>query len=129
MTDHPRETLARIRAQADEATDGPWEAEQPPGPGEDPMRSICVYPQEGGGAIAYVQPLEADAEFIAHARTTVPALLDLADAVLDLADQLDAEQEAMHDFYSWPRDDSERPEAPSARIRSTITTALEAHYA
>ena len=81
MTD-PRETLARIRAQADAATEGPLEHEPPPGPGEDPMRPICVYPKEDGGTLAYVQPLEADAEFIAAARTTVPALLDLADAVL-----------------------------------------------
>lgn len=87
----PRETLARIRAQADAATEGPWEHEPPPGPGEDPMRPICVYPKEDGGTLAYVQPLEADAEFIAAARTNVPALLDLADAALDFADRLDAE--------------------------------------
>ena len=79
----PRETLARIRAQADAATDGPWDHEPPPGPGEDPMRPICVYPKEDGGTLAYVQPLEADAAFIAASRTNVPALLDLADAVLE----------------------------------------------
>ena len=78
MTD-PRETLARIRKQADAATEGPWEHEPPPGPGEDPMRPICVYPKEDGGTLAYVQPLEADA-----ARTTVPALLDALEKVLEL---------------------------------------------
>lgn len=72
----PRETLARIRAQASAATEGPWEHEPPPGPGEDPMRPICVYPKEDGGTLAYVQPLEADAEFIAAARTDVPWLLE-----------------------------------------------------
>lgn len=80
----PRATLARIRAQADAATDGPWEHDPPPGPGEDPMRPICVYPKEDGGTLAYVQPLEADAEFIAAARTTVPALLDALEAVLEI---------------------------------------------
>ena len=83
MTD-PRETLARIRKQADAATDGPWEHDPPPGPGEDPMRPICVYPKEDGGTLAYVQPLEADAEFIAAARTDVPALLDALEKVLEL---------------------------------------------
>lgn len=83
MTD-PHETLARIRKQADAATPGPWEHEPPPGPGEDPMRPICVYPKEDGGTLAYVQPLEADAEFIAAARTDVPALLDALEKVLEL---------------------------------------------
>lgn len=80
----PRETLNRIRKQANAATEGPWEHEPPPGPGEDPMRPICVYPKEDGGTLAYVQPLEADAEFIAAARTTVPALLDALEKVLEL---------------------------------------------
>lgn len=83
----PRETLTRIRAQADAATEGPWEllgdGEYVSGPG------ILVAPDDGGVT-------SADAEFIAAARTTVPALLDLADAVLDLADRLDAE--AADDF-------------------------------
>ena len=83
MTD-PRETLARIRKQADAATEGPWEHEPPPGPGEDPMRPICVYPKEDGGTLAYVQPLEADAASRSAARTTVPALLDALEKVLEL---------------------------------------------
>ena len=119
MTD-PRETLARIRAQADAATEGPWEllgdGEYVSGPG------ILVAPDDGGVT-------SADAEFIAAARTTVPALLDLADAALDLADQLDAEDDAMHDFYGWPRGKSGQTKTPSARIRAAITTALEAHHA
>ena len=76
--------LNEIEARANAATEGPWEHEPPPGPGEDPMRPICVYPKEGGGTLAYVQPLEADAEFIAAARTTVPALLDALEKVLEL---------------------------------------------
>ena len=83
MTD-PRETLARIRKQADAATEGPWEHEPPPGPGEDPMRPICVYPKEDGGTLAYVQPLEADAAFIAHARTDVPDMAAALRAVLEI---------------------------------------------
>ena len=74
MTD-PRGTLARIRAQADAATEGPWEllgdGEYVSGPG------ILVAPDDGGVT-------SADAEFIAAARTTVPALLDALEKVLAL---------------------------------------------
>ena len=77
----PRETLARIRAQADAATEGPWEAEYS---GE---QGNCVLPPEYQStreavAVTRLLSAQADAEFIAAARTTVPALLDLADAVL-----------------------------------------------
>ena len=122
MTD-PRETLARIRAQADAATDGPWEllgdGEYVSGPG------ILVAPDDGGVT-------SADAEFIAAARTDVPWLLDQVesrdkalDAVLRLADQMEAEDAAMHDFYGWPRTTTGRTDTPSERIRAAITTALE----
>ena len=48
------------------------------------MRPICVYPKEDGGTLAYVQPLEADAEFIAHARADVPDMAAALRAVLEL---------------------------------------------
>ena len=71
----PRETLNRIRKQADAATEGPWEllgdGEYVSGPG------ILVAPDDGGVT-------SADAEFIAAARTTVPALLDALEKVLEL---------------------------------------------
>ena len=73
----PRETLNRIRQQADAATEGSW-------------MGVCdsdgylgrVIGPDGFG-IAEDFRDDADAEFIAAARTTVPALLDLADAVLE----------------------------------------------
>ena len=122
MTD-PRETLARIRAQADAATEGPWEllgdGEYVSGPG------ILVAPDDGGVT-------SADAEFIAAARTDVPWLLDQVesrdkalDAALRLADQMEAEDAAMHDFYGWPRTTTGRTDTPSERIRAAITTDLE----
>ena len=76
--------LNEIEARTNAATEGPWEHEPPPGPGEDPMRPICVYPKEDGGTLAYVQPLEADAEFIAHSRTDVPDMAAALRAVLEL---------------------------------------------
>ena len=84
MTD-PRETLNRIRKQADAATDGPWEA------GE-----RCVFTPTGEAVVSddvvvYAHGfsgegvgLYEDAEFIAAARTTVPALLDALEAVLKI---------------------------------------------
>ena len=76
MTDL-RETLARIREQADAATDGPWEA------GE-----RCVFTSTGEAVVSddvvvYAHGVSGegvglyeDAEFIAAARTDVPWLLD-----------------------------------------------------
>lgn len=86
----PRETLNRIRKQADAATEGPWEAfgtviDAFTGPGDCPGCSgilspahepACYYSEIAGAG-------ERDAEFIAAARTTVPALLDALEAVLD----------------------------------------------
>ena len=62
----PRETLARIRAQAGAATEGPWEV------------SMDRIERTGGGeyAVAYDVAREEDAEFIAAARTDVPWLLE-----------------------------------------------------
>ena len=79
----PRETLARIRAQADAATPGPWMTYTvTPNMGSE----ILTAPGEGEAYGDYVVPEYIDmdnAEFIAAARTTVPALLDLAEAVLE----------------------------------------------
>ena len=67
--------LNEIEARANAATEGPWEllgdGEYVSGPG------ILVAPDDGGVT-------SADAEFIAAARTTVPALLDALEKVLEL---------------------------------------------
>jgi len=88
----PRETLARIRKQAAAATDGPWAVDPfiwKPGhpiPSSEWLGIEATGPVKG--EVARIQPNggedDANAEFIAAARTTVPALLDLADAVLGL---------------------------------------------
>ncbi|WP_271437707.1 hypothetical protein [Micrococcus luteus] len=77
----PREILARIRAQADDATEGPWTAEYS---GE---QGNCVLPPEYQStretvAVTRLLSAQADAEFIAASRTTVPALLDALDAAI-----------------------------------------------
>ena len=66
---------AEWRALADAATPGPWAVDGflAPGPGD----SFTIGPADG--ALAYVQPVWADAEFIAAARAAVPRLLDALD--------------------------------------------------
>ena len=95
MTD-PRETLARIRAQADAATEGPWEVNGPDRPwatishGSDSI--LHAYEQhhpycegcECGDPRSEVALSDEDAEFIAAARTDVPALLDALEKVMAL---------------------------------------------
>lgn len=90
MTD-PRETLNRIRKQADAATEGPWEVNGPDQPwatishGSDSV--LHAYEQhhpycegcECGDSRSEVALSDEDAEFIAHARTDVPWLLEQVD--------------------------------------------------
>ena len=122
----PRETLNRIRKQADAATEGSW-------------MGVCdsdgylgrVIGPDGFG-IAEDFRDDADAEFIAAARTTVPALLDALEKVLELHPRvvvLHADPEfgrmeddaicgaciVNHEAADWP--------CPNVRA---ITTALEA---
>lgn len=72
----PRETLACIRAQADAASEGPWMGIRYP----DGFLGRVI----GGDGFGVAEdfPDDADAEFIAAARTTVPTLLDALEAVL-----------------------------------------------
>lgn len=119
----PREILARIRAQADAATEGPWEllgdGEYVSGPG------ILVAPDDGGVT-------SADAEFIAAARTTVPALLDALEKVLALHPRV-VVMAADPEFGQMEDDaicgacivDYEAADWPCPNVRA-ITTALEA---
>ena len=74
----PRETLARIRKQADNATEGPWVCTLNGDESEVTYANAPITWDDHGGEVF----TEGDAEFIAAARTTVPALLDLAEAVL-----------------------------------------------
>ena len=78
MTD-PRETLARIRAQADNATDGPWYGQR----GHDTPSGwidACVFDADGECVVS--EASDDNAEFIAASRTTVPALVGALEAVL-----------------------------------------------
>lgn len=80
----PRETLARIRAQADAATEGPWMTYTViPQMGSE----VLTAPREGEDYGDYVVPEYIhtdDAEFIAAARADVPRLVDALEEVLEI---------------------------------------------
>lgn len=79
----PREERDAIRARADRATEGPWghHAHTHGLPSDGPTH-VCVFDPEDVpvAELDYSSWGERDAEFIAHARTDVPALLDALDA-------------------------------------------------
>ncbi|MBB0990067.1 hypothetical protein G6009_00995 [Dietzia sp. SLG510A3-30A2] len=68
------ERLDEIQARADKATDGPWEV--------DPL--WCQAIERNGGSEVVVCFEDANTEFIAAARSDVPALVAALRAVLDL---------------------------------------------
>lgn len=80
MTD-PRETLARIRAQADAATEGPWAwASRTTVDGD----QWAVFDKQDHALAENRDGWGPDAEFIAAARTDVPRLVDALEKVLEL---------------------------------------------
>ena len=123
----PRETLNRIRKQADNATKGPWVCTLNGDESEVTYANAPITWDDHGGEVF----TEGDAEFIAAARTTVPALVDALEKVLELhprevvmhADPEFGQMEddaicsaciVNHDAAPWP--------CPDVRA---ITTALE----
>lgn len=71
--------LSAIRKRCEAATEGPWDNEDSTcvyskPSGEPPVLMAQALPEEGG-YFTYQQK-EANADFIAHARTDVPALLE-----------------------------------------------------
>ena len=125
MTD-PRETLARIRSLADAATEGPWAwAERPTASGDEwavfsPTDWALATNRDGRGA---------DAEFIAHARTDVPALVAALRAVLELhaptPSDIYPHDVCHHPHCTDPTDQMEQSPWPCPTV-TAITTALEA---
>lgn len=102
-TDDPmtQERLDAIQAREAKATAGPWAIDGPAqcGPGD----TLAVYPVEDGGTLAYVQPSWDDAEFIAHAREDMPALLAEVERLRALTTVDDAMVErGSRAFYEYP---------------------------
>ena len=76
----PRETLNRIRKQADNATKGPWVCTLNGDESEVTYANAPITWDDHGGEVF----TEGDAEFISHARTDVPALVAALKKVLEL---------------------------------------------
>jgi hypothetical protein len=113
-----REWLDAVEARANAATEGPWVVETPEsvyghdgGPDWAELRWVSDEATVADDDPPWIGPVgTADAEFIAHARTDVPALVAALRAVLDLA-----VERGDHDPTEWVhvRD-----------IRNTIDTHL-----
>ena len=119
MSDPIIDRLDHIKGRADMATDGPWVAEYSKEQGN------CVIPHDARStreavAVTRLFHQQADAEFIAAARTDVPALVDALIRVLDRCDRA----------ISFPTPDGEMRQACIAMretaeiIRDEIAVAL-----
>ena len=117
--DTTADQLAAIEARARAATEGPWEIVSAS------LHQPIIYADSSGLDIAIMDNrdgVDNDAEFIAHARTDVPALLALVreqqaklDRVEALADEADAIAKRRRDLWHV---------APSD-IRAAITATEE----
>ena len=122
----PRETLARIRAQADAATDGPWTwATHSTADGDEwavfsPTDWALATNRDGWGG---------DAEFIAAARTTVPALVDALEAVLKVHRPMHCEPECCTEpvYCEGCKQPDDAPDWPCPTVKA-ITDALDTHH-
>ena len=119
----PRETLNRIRKQADNATKGPWVCTLNGDESEVTYANAPITWDDHGGEVF----TEGDAEFIAAARTTVPALLDALEKVLELHHPIPGTTTDRHGVRDTTFcDHCLHPEYPCPTVEA-ITTALEAH--
>lgn len=122
----PHETLARIRAQAAAATEGPWRHvsifEEGGFVEDDDGRDIFRWIEDDAGTICATDP---DAEFIAASRTTVPALVDALEAVLKVhrPDHVES-RDLCASCFGW---DSEPVLWPCPTVKA-ITDALDTNH-
>jgi hypothetical protein len=128
------ERLDEIEARANAATDGPWAARHRAGldwlsqsphvdnDGHEPGSSVGLADAVDPlwGSLWPSRNATADAEFIAHARTDVPALVAALRAVLDVCEksELGAYPEPTYDEYIPGQLDT------AERVREAIAAAL-----
>ena len=118
--------LDEIQARADAATDGPW-AWEPTSP---TMSGECWNLRVAGKpgirfSVTEYQHGPDNAEFIAHARTDVPALvaalravLDLHVGVVDCCDECSPMKCAVCEAWEWPCDTVRAVEAALGEVAS-----------
>ncbi|MFJ4107905.1 hypothetical protein [Oerskovia enterophila] len=134
MTD-PRAWLDQVDARTNAATDGPWKVDGLDREGQyvTRPRDLDEWPEASMFFVTSKGSIEEDAEFIAHARTDLPAATAALRAVLDLADMWDSR--ADHDLEALKAFPVEVQDAlygqawdmkhKATYIRTAITTALE----
>ena len=108
-----REFLAAVQQRADAATEGRWVYG---GQGWVFAQAVRIGDGELRDLLAQVRTNDADAEFIAAARTDVPALVAALGAVLDLAET--NQYDANHDRMGFT------PVLSKRTVRAVITDAL-----
>ena len=132
MTNRPSTTdeLAEIRARVDAATEGPWTAS-----GEYAGSWEVTYTWRPGTELAECSRVldvsdmgdacgnQGDAEFVAHARTDVPRLLDAVEAVLALHGPMGIRSDKCEQCYDGYNNCSEK--YPCSTVQA-ITSALGA---
>lgn len=114
MTDQIARLLDQIDRLDQETTPGPWISKGIT-PDHGLMDGIEVYQEGEKGAIAYVQPAQDDAEFIALARTALPTLSRAVREVLK-------ECKEAHERYARDRYDVDRE--GQARMAEIVEDAL-----
>jgi hypothetical protein len=80
------DSLAEIEARANAATDGPWTFQHWGGQNQNGDFAESILFDSWGESLAEALP-DVDGEFIAHARTDVPALVAALQAVLAQCDR------------------------------------------
>lgn len=100
--------LNEMRRIAEAATPGPWEIDGPVNPGPDDTLALH---NNDGGAIAYVQPLWDDAEFIAT--FDPPTVL----ALLSRLEQAEKNADTYQTLYEQRAESLEQAEQAVARVR------------
>lgn len=109
------EEIEEIKARAEAATPGPWRRQKQRGYTDDYIltdhpdhqtKPHGNYIGEVGYAAGHaVQNFEADADFIAHARTDIPALLSALEAEKKRADEAEALAAARRVLEGGKRDE------------------------
>lgn len=115
--------LEAIRSRADAATAGPWSVELYEGVRD--SRSRLMAKNERGFRTSLADYLtQADAEFIAHAREDVPALLHAADLLRSMLEGV----QAMRPLSGTTDESPDVPESKRAGVEEVIEEMRSAAY-
>jgi len=106
-----KEEIAAIRERAERATPGPWEYDR---------LTYAIGQSMPGYIVAKSMLRHPDAEFIAHARTDVPRLLDALEAAQEREAKLVEALQFYADQSKYPPLSSDMREDGGQRARDTL---------